>query len=67
MWGDFMFMSNEMTIFMLLKSICMPWVGLLDFVWSGLSPDGFSEVINPTRSVRVLIRWRVDTMLAITR
>ena len=55
-----MFMSNEMTIFMLCSGICVPWVGLLDFV--RLSPDGFSEVIDPTRGVRVLIRWRVDTV-----
>jgi hypothetical protein len=66
---NFMFMSNEMTIFMLLKSICMPWVGLFDFMRLrlGLSPDGFGgEVVNSTRGVRVLIRWWMDTMLAIT-
>jgi hypothetical protein len=63
-----MFMSNEMTIFMLLKSICMPWVGSFDFVslGLGLNPSGFSEVVDPTRSVRMLIRWWVDTVLAIT-
>ena len=63
-----MFMSNEMTIFMLLKSICMPWVGLFDFLWLGLglSPDGFSEVVNTTRGVGVLIRWRMDTVRSIT-
>jgi hypothetical protein len=69
MWGYFMFMSNEMTIFMLLKSICMPRVGLLDVerLGLGLSPDGFGgEVVNSARGVGVLIRWWMDTMLAIT-
>jgi len=68
MWGKFMFMSNEMNIFMLLKSICMPWVRSFDLMklGLGLSPDGFGEVVDSTRGVRVLIRWWIDTMLAIT-